>query len=106
MLVNPYHVKCSKELDDNIQTKTDQKDPKTIAGLVRDGRYLEPYIPEGVYADLRELCNYRYRLLKDVNSTKNQIHKWVDTYFLEYKKVFSDITAKGSVAVLKQTPLP
>ena len=39
MLVNPYHVKCSKELDDNIQTKTDQKDPKTIAGLVRDGRF-------------------------------------------------------------------
>ena len=25
VLVNPFHVKCSKELDDNIQTKTDQK---------------------------------------------------------------------------------
>ena len=56
-LVNPYHVKCSKELDDNLQTKTDQKDPKTIAGLVRDGRYLEPYIPESIYAELRELCS-------------------------------------------------
>ena len=26
VLVNPFHVKCSKELDDNIQTKTDQKE--------------------------------------------------------------------------------
>jgi len=99
-------VKCSKELDDNIQTKTDQKDPKTIAGLVRDGRYLEPYIPEAVYAELRELCNYRYRLLKDINSVKNQIHKWVDIHFPEYKKVFRNVTAKSSIAALKQTPLP
>ena len=106
VLVNPYHVKCSKELDDNIQTKTDQKDPKTIAGLVRDGRYLEPYIPDSQYAELRELCGYRERLLKDVNSAKNQIHKWVDKFFPEYKKVFGDITAKSSIAVMKQTPLP
>ena len=105
-LVNPYHVKCSKELDDNLQTKTDQKDPKTIAGLVRDGRYLEPYIPESIYAELRELCSYRERLLKDENSAKNQIHKWIAIHFPEYKKVFSNITAISSLAVLKQTPLP
>ena len=106
VLVNPYHVKCSKELDDNIQTKTDQKDPKTIAGLVRDGRYLEPYIPEGIYAELRELCSFRERILKDVNSAKNQMHKWLNVHFPEYNKVFRDITAKGSIAVMKKTPLP
>ena len=37
--VNPYHVKCSKELDDNTPSKSDRKDPKTIAFLVKDGRY-------------------------------------------------------------------
>jgi len=45
VLVNPYHVKQSKELDDNHPSKTDRKDPKTIAKLIIDGRYNEPYIP-------------------------------------------------------------
>lgn len=39
VLVNPFHVKRSKELDDNSPTKNDRKDPKTIAKLVIDGRY-------------------------------------------------------------------
>ena len=38
VLVNPHHVKKSKELDDNNPTKNDRKDPKVIAGLGRDGR--------------------------------------------------------------------
>lgn len=40
VLVNPYHVKRSKELDDNNPSKTDRKDPKTIAMLVKDGGIL------------------------------------------------------------------
>ena len=54
--VNPHHVK-SKELDDNHPTKNDRKDPKVIAGLVREGRYMIPYLPDGVYADLRTASN-------------------------------------------------
>ena len=34
VLVNPFHVKRSKELDDNHPSKTDAKDPKIIAKLV------------------------------------------------------------------------
>ena len=37
VLVNPHHVKKSKELDDNNPTKNDRKDPKVIAGLIKDG---------------------------------------------------------------------
>ena len=36
VLVNPHHVKKSKELDDNNPTKNDRKDPKVIAGLVKE----------------------------------------------------------------------
>jgi len=57
VLVNPHHVKKSKELDDNNPTKNDRKDPKVIAGLVREGRYMIPYLPDGVYADLRTASN-------------------------------------------------
>lgn len=48
VMVNPYHVKQSKELDDNSQTKNDTKDPYVIAKLVVYGRYLKPYVPTGV----------------------------------------------------------
>ena len=48
VLVNPHHVKKSKELDDNSPTKNDRKDPKVIAGLVNAGRYMIPYILKAV----------------------------------------------------------
>ena len=41
VLVNPYHTKKAKELDDNSQTKSDKKDALTIARLVKDRRYPE-----------------------------------------------------------------
>ena len=59
VLVNPYHTKKAKELDDNSQTKSDRKDALTIARLVRDGRYSEAYLPHDIYADLRVLATSR-----------------------------------------------
>ena len=40
--VNPYSVKKCKELNDNSPEKSDLKDPKTIAGLVKDGDFRHP----------------------------------------------------------------
>ena len=34
-IVNPFHVKRTKELDDNSPTKNDRKDTKTIASSER-----------------------------------------------------------------------
>ena len=55
VLVAPQHVKHSKEMDDNTQMKNDRKDPLVIAKLVTEGRYMFPYIPEDIYAELREI---------------------------------------------------
>ena len=49
VMVNPMHVNRSKELDDNLQTKNDQKDAVVIARLMRDGRFSYPRIFEGNY---------------------------------------------------------
>lgn len=49
-LVNPYHIKRTKEIDDNCQTKTDTKDCLLIAKLVRDGDFFNPNLASGVYA--------------------------------------------------------
>lgn len=106
VLVNPYHVKRSKELDDNHPSKTDMKDPKTIAKLVIEGRYTEPNIPEGVYADLRIANNNRLRIVKDINRIKNQVARWAKIYFPEYKTIFKDWTGKASLLILKEIALP
>lgn len=56
VLVNPYHTKRSKELDDNSPTtKDDKKDALTIARLLRNGRFYQLYMPQDVFAELRVL---------------------------------------------------
>src|SRR5690606_19220701 len=77
VLVNPFHVKRSKELDDNNPTKNDRKDPKTIAMLVKDGRYMEPYIPEGIYSELRTAMETRWQIVKHLNSIRNRVIRWL-----------------------------
>ncbi|NLZ96178.1 MAG: IS110 family transposase [Bacteroidales bacterium] len=106
VLVNPFHVKRSKELDDNHPSKTDAKDPKTIAKLVIEGRYNEPYIPEGIYAELRIAMNCRTRIQKELNSIKNRIQRWLKIYFPEHATVFGKFDATSSMLVLQVAPLP
>jgi transposase len=100
VLVNPYHVKRSKELDDNSQTKNDRKDPKTIAKLVIDGRYSEPYIPEGIYSDLRIAMDMKESLSKNLNIIKNKVDHWLDKYFPEFNDVFADWEGKAALISL------
>ena len=80
VLVNPYHTKKSKELDDNSQTKSDIKDALTIAKLVKDGRYFETYLPHDIYAELRSLTATRTGMLKRMKSIKNTIIAVLDEY--------------------------
>ena len=104
--VNPYHVKKAKELDDNSPSKSDRKDPKTIAMLVKDGRYQIPYIPTGKYAELRKANNLREEWLKKMWSIKNKMQRWLDTYFPEFLKVFSDREGKAAIMTLERMCLP
>lgn len=105
-LVNPYHVKQIKELDDNSPKKTDLKDPKTIAKLVVDGRYSYPYLPEGIYADLREAVSSRERIVKELNAITNRIKRWLKIYFPEYLVVYKNFSAESGLTVLETVPLP
>ena len=75
VFVNPMHVKRTKELDDNHPSKNDRKDPKVIAKLVIEGRYLIPYIPEDIYAELRIMNENRMRINRDsLNKSKIRTH--------------------------------
>jgi hypothetical protein len=45
--VNPMHTKRIKELNDNSPLKTDDKDPRVIADVLRLGHALRVVVPEG-----------------------------------------------------------
>ena len=106
VLVNPHHVKKSKELDDNNPTKNDRKDPKVIAGLVKEGRYMIPYLPDGIYADLRTASNMRFQIQSELTRVQNRISRWFNIYFPEYKTVYGKPDAISGIMILKKAPLP
>lgn len=86
--VNPHHVHKSKGLDDNNPSKDDRKDPKTIAALVNEGRFNYPYIPTGVYAEIRSLYGLQVMTQEALIRVKNRIARWLSIYFPEYKDVY------------------
>jgi len=105
-IVNPFHVKCTRELDDNSPTKNDRKDPKTIAMLVKDGRFRDVYIPADLYCELREAVSERERLQEQLVGLGNQILRWLDIRFPEFCTVFKDWSGKTAIATLRAMPTP
>lgn len=106
VMVNPFSVKKIKELDDNSPKKNDRKDPKTIAKLVVDGRYSIPYMPEGIYAEIRDLVYSRDRIMKQHNISANRIQRWLAIHFPEYLGLYTRFDAASGLAVLEKAPLP
>ena len=106
VMVNPFSVKKIKELDDNSPKKTDSKDPKTIAKLVVEGRYSIPYMPEGIYAEIRDLVYSRDRIMKQHNISANRIQRWLAIHFPEYLGLYTRFDAISDLAVLEKAPLP
>ena len=104
--VNPYSVKKCKELDDNSPEKSDLKDPKTIAGLVREGRYSTSYLPEGVYAEIREAQVCRDQIMKQHVRLSNQIQGWLQKYFPEYLECYKDFDTASGMMVLERGQRP
>lgn len=107
VLVNPYHTRKAKELDDNSQTKSDKKDALTIARLVKDGRYFETYLPHDIYAELRVLSTTRASVLKRLKAIKNTAAAVLDEFFPEFTTVFKNpFDGKASLQILKTCPFP
>ena len=104
--VNPHHIKKSKEMDDNDPSKNDRKDPKVIAGLVNEGRYFYPYIPDGIYAEIRALSGLQVLARSEITRLKNRIARWFSIYFPNYKDVYGNVGAVSGLMVLKEAPLP
>ena len=70
--------------------------------MVVDGRYSIPYIPEGVYAELRQAVSSRDRIIKEQNALTNRIKRWLKIYFPEYLKVYTKYSAESGLLLLKK----
>ncbi|MBU7321114.1 IS110 family transposase [Paenibacillus oleatilyticus] len=106
VVVNPHYVNKSKELEDNSQTKSDYKDAKVIADLIRNGKYSEPSLPTKEYAELRILMNLREKVSASLTQVKGRIGNWFDRFFPEYVSVFKNWDGKASLMTMREFPLP
>ncbi len=104
--VNPMHTKKMKEVNDNSPLKTDDKDPRVIADIIRLGRALSVVVPEGDAASLRRLNNARERHVGEQTAFLNQLQQLVSLIFPEFKTVFKNMKGKTAQHILRRYTTP
>ena len=104
--VNPMHTKKMKEVNDNSPLKTDDKDPRVIADIIRLGRVLTIIVPEGDAAYLRRLTNARERHVGERTALLNQLQQLIFLIFPEFKTVLKEIRGKTAQYLLKRYTTP
>ncbi len=104
--VNPMHTKKMKEVNDNSPLKTDSKDPRVIADIIRLGRALSIVVPEGDAASLRRLTNARERHVGEQTALLNQLQQLVFLIFPEFKTVLKNIKGKTAQYLLNRYSTP
>ena len=104
--VNPMHTKKMKEVNDNSPLKTDDKDPRVIADIIRLGRALTLVVPEGDAAYLRRLNNARERHVGEQTALLNQLQQLVFLIFPEFQTVLKNMKGKTAQYLLKKYTTP
>ncbi len=99
-------LRHQRELDESSSAKTDIRDAVTIANVVREGKYIDTVIEDGVYRQLRMLAHVRENIQRYNVGTKHRLAAVLDDYFPELKKIFWSTKAKGLWAVLEACPFP
>jgi transposase len=104
--VNPMHTKQLKELSDNSPQKSDEKDPRVIADIIRLGHVLSVVIPQGVRAGLRHLSGARQRGAERRTILSHQLAELVFRIFPEFGNIMKGVMSKSSRYLLEHYPLP
>ncbi len=104
--VNPMHTKKLKEVNDNSPGKTDDKDPRVIADIIRLGRALSIVVPEGDAAYLRRLNNARERHIGERTALLNQMQQLVFLIFPEFKTIIKQMRGKTVRFIMKNYTAP
>lgn len=99
-------LKHQRELDESSSAKSDIRDSFTIANIVREGKYIDTVIEEGVFRQLRTLSHTRERIVRYNTGSKHALKAVLDDYFPELKGIFWSMKAKGLWSLLAICPFP
>ncbi len=99
-------VKSQRELDESSSAKSDIRDAITIANIVREGKYIDTIIEDGILRQLRTLARVRERIQRYNTVSKHALKVVLDDYFPELKAIFRSMKAKGLWAILEHCPFP
>ena len=90
LLVNARHIK-------NVPGhKTDKKDSKWITKLLLSGLLKGSFIPPRHIRELRDLTRYKRKIIEQIASEKNRIHKLLEDANIKLSSVVSNLSGGDS----------
>jgi len=94
VLVNARHLK-------NIPgDKTDKKDSRRIAKLLLAGLLKGSFIPPKPIREMRDLTRYKRRLIEQIASEKNRIHKFLEDANIKLSSVVSNMSGATATKLI------
>ena len=92
---NPQHIK-------NLRgQKTDRKDARWIAGLVRHGRIKPSFVPPPEFRDARRLARCRRQLIQARTTIRNEIQRLLAESGITLAALVSDVFGVSGMAILE-----
>jgi len=82
------------------------RDAYTIANIVREGKYIDTIIENGIFRQLRTLAHTRERICRSTTGSKNALKGVLEDYFPELKNIFWSMKSRGFLALLEHCPFP
>ena len=99
-------LKHQREIDESSPAKTDMRDAFTIANIVREGKYIDTVIEDGVFRQLRTLSHARERIIRHTTGSIHLLKAVLDDYFPELAGIFPYMKSRGLWSLLKAYPFP
>jgi len=100
ILANAHHVRALPG------EKTDQKDGKRLAGLLRHGLIRPSFVPPREIRQLRDLTRYRSKLLGNGAAERNRIQKVLEDANIKLGSVLTDVFGVSGQKMLKALIAP
>jgi transposase len=99
-------VKHQREVDESSSAKSDIRYAFTIGNIVREGKYIDTVIEDGVFRELRTLAHARERIMRYIIGSTHGLQAVLNDYFPELTDLFWSMQAKGLWALLEAYPFP
>lgn len=93
---NPQHMKGLRG------HKTDRKDAKWIATLVRHDLIRSSFVPPAEFRDARELTRYRRQLIQARTEVRNEVQRLLSRQGITLRGVLSNIFGASGMAILER----